>query len=42
MSTVTLSAYRERWTAAWPAELPPPTTNTCRPRIAGASLTAAP
>ena len=41
-SSVTCSAYRARCSAAWPAELPPPTTQTCSPVIDGASETAAP
>ncbi len=39
---VTCSAHRDRCIAACPAELPPPTTNTFRPRMAAASLTPAP
>jgi hypothetical protein len=41
-SRVTCLAYLVRCSAAWPAELPPPTTNTGRSTIAGASDTAAP
>ena len=41
-SSVTCRAYFARCSAAWPAELPPPTTNTCSPVIEGASETAAP
>ena len=39
---VTLLARLARWIAAWPAELPPPTTTTWRPVMASASETAAP
>jgi hypothetical protein len=35
-------AKRARYTAAWPAELPPPTTPTSRSRYRTASVTAAP
>lgn len=41
-STVTCAAHLARCMAAWPAELPPPTTKTDRPAMAGASLTPAP
>ena len=41
-SNVTERAYLARWSAACPAELPPPTTNTSRPSISGAAVTAAP
>ena len=41
-TTVTERAYLARWTAAWPAELPAPTTNTRCPSVARASATAAP
>ena len=41
-SSVTRWAYRARCSAAWPAELPPPTTYTSWPVIDGASATAAP
>ena len=40
--TVTWSAHLARCIAACPAELPAPTTKTFCPRMAGASLTAAP
>ena len=39
---VTFLAHLARCSAACPAELPPPATNTVRPRMAGASLVAAP
>ncbi len=39
-SMVTCDAYRARWTAAWPAEFPPPTMKTGTPAMAGASLIA--
>ena len=39
---VTCAAYFARWSAAWPAELPPPTMKTLSPARAGASAMAAP
>ena len=39
---VTDAAYLARWIAAWPAELPAPTTNTSWPTVARASAPAAP
>jgi len=39
---VTRRAHLARCSAVCPAELPPPATNTLRPRMAGASLAAAP
>ena len=39
---VTCRAYFARWTAACPAELPAPATNTCFPCIACASVTPPP
>ena len=39
---VTWWAHLAMCSAACPAELPPPATNTVRPRMAGASLAAAP
>ena len=39
---VTLRANRDRWIAACPAELPPPTTYTSRPSISRAAVIAAP
>ena len=39
---VTLRANRARWMAAWPAELPPPTTKTSYPSISRAAVMAAP
>ncbi len=41
-STVTEAAYLARCSAAWPAELPAPTTNTSWPSMALASAPAAP
>src|SRR4030081_3007501 len=41
-SIVTRSAYFARSRAAWPAELPPPTTNACFPLTTCASTVAAP
>ena len=39
---VTLFANRARWIAAWPAELPPPTTTTSYPSISRAAVIALP
>ena len=41
-TSVTLRACACRCSAAWPAELPAPTTNTSRPAIPRASETDAP
>jgi hypothetical protein len=41
-SSVTFFAYFARCRTACPAELPPPTTQTCFPAIDGASETVAP
>ena len=39
---VTDLAKRARWMAAWPAELPPPTTTTSYPSISRAAVIALP
>ncbi len=39
---VTDAVYLARCIAAWPAQLPAPTTKTCRPVMARASALAAP
>ena len=39
---VTDLAKRDRWIAAWPAELPPPTTTTSYPSISRAAVIALP
>jgi hypothetical protein len=41
-SRVTVRAKPAKFTAAWPAEFPAPTTNTSLSRVPGASLAAAP
>ena len=41
-TSVTDLAYLARCTAAWPAELPPPTTTTSWPTSSGATAIAAP
>jgi len=42
VTIVTWPAHLAMYSAVCPAELPPPATKTFRPRMAGASLAAAP